>query len=406
MHAFATTQRTGRGAFQRAAARAPSAAAYRADEARAGVPRWLRGQVEARLPVQAKLEVSAPGDRFEQEADQAAAAVMSGRGAAVDAAPRAVAPMLYRMEARPEDLVDSASPSEGGLAPAEDEADPATVQRSAEPGTPDAGPGFERSLQQSGGGRGHTLPAYVRGFMERGFDRDFSGVRIHSDANADRLARQIHARAFTHGSDIYFARSQYQPASQQGRHLLAHELAHVVQQSDGRVARQVQRATRCNAYPGYNAGANLMTYNCGGLATRTYQFIAPASAVHQTVQNEFVAPYCPQGDCGPGDVRFWQWEYDMHFEDDLGNRLTPDHRDFHVVAGRADSSGADPTDVYTKNGRRQVHGPGSGPSFQPAARDRTLSNDPSETPVTHNGRPMFSVRSNMSEYITCAGCHP
>lgn len=122
----------------------------------------------------------------------------------------------------------------------------------------------------------------------------------------------------------------------------------------------------------------------------------------------FVGPGSPSGNhCGAGKVKFWLWEYDMHSEDSSGTRLSPDHRDFHVVAGRADAIGADPNDVYSKNGARRVKGPGTGPGFRPAARERYLSNDSSETPATlPDGSPLFVVRSNMSEDITCARCHP
>ena len=100
------------------------------------------------------------------------------------------------------------------------------------------------------------------------------------------------------------------------------------------------------------------------------------------------------------------WEYDMHFENDLGTVIRAASPDFHIVAGRTDLTGADPTDVYSKNGHRKVYGPGTGPGFKPAARERSTSNDPSETPSTYMGRPVFKVRSNMTESITCAGCYP
>ena len=53
---------------------------------------------------------------------------------------------------------------------------------------------------------------------------------MHTDATADGLARAVSARAFTTGSDVYFASGEYRPGSSDGDRLLAHELSHVVQQ--------------------------------------------------------------------------------------------------------------------------------------------------------------------------------
>ena len=81
----------------------------------------------------------------------------------------------------------------------------------------------------SGGGK--PLPDSVRGQMEAALGANFSNVRVHVGPQAERIG----AIAFTVGSDIYFAPGRYQPATVQGRQLLGHELAHVVQQRAGRV---------------------------------------------------------------------------------------------------------------------------------------------------------------------------
>jgi Domain of unknown function (DUF4157) len=59
---------------------------------------------------------------------------------------------------------------------------------------------------------------------------DLSDVRVHTDDNADRLNRSVSARAFATGTDVYFAKGEYSPGSASGDKLIAHELAHVVQQ--------------------------------------------------------------------------------------------------------------------------------------------------------------------------------
>jgi len=89
---------------------------------------------------------------------------------------------------------------------------------------------IESNLNSSKG-RGATLPAAIREQMESSFGADFSNVRIHNDSSAVQMSRDLNAQAFTHGSDIYFNSGKYDANSKGGKHLLAHELTHVVQQN-------------------------------------------------------------------------------------------------------------------------------------------------------------------------------
>ena len=111
-------------------------------------------------------------------------------------------------------------------------------------------PGFDRQVQRSGGGlleggrvhpdvtaqinsargRGMPLDAGVREQMAGALGDSFADVRVHHDSLASTLAQSVQARAFTTGSDIFFARGEYSPGAAAGRELLAHELTHVVQQ--------------------------------------------------------------------------------------------------------------------------------------------------------------------------------
>jgi len=77
---------------------------------------------------------------------------------------------------------------------------------------------------------GQPLDPDTRVFMESRFQRDFSAVRVHTDARAADSARVLQARAWAWGSDVAFARGAYAPGTPAGRRLLAHELTHVVQQ--------------------------------------------------------------------------------------------------------------------------------------------------------------------------------
>ena len=91
--------------------------------------------------------------------------------------------------------------------------------------------------------RGEPLADRVRARFEPRFDADFEDVRVHRDARAAELAAGLGARAFTVDRDIVFGSGEYDPNSRTGRTLLAHELAHVVQQRDGSPALQRQALT-------------------------------------------------------------------------------------------------------------------------------------------------------------------
>ena len=84
-----------------------------------------------------------------------------------------------------------------------------------------------------GGGGSGGMPASVQAKMETAFGSDFSNVQIHANSSD---ATAMGALAYTQGTDIHFAPGQYDPGSSAGQELLGHELAHVVQQSEGRVA--------------------------------------------------------------------------------------------------------------------------------------------------------------------------
>ncbi len=76
------------------------------------------------------------------------------------------------------------------------------------------------------------IPDDVKVRAESAFNTDFSNVRVHANSSK---APEVGALAYTQGSDIHFAQGHYSPGSSSGNRLLGHELAHVVQQSQGRV---------------------------------------------------------------------------------------------------------------------------------------------------------------------------
>ncbi|WP_318701549.1 DUF4157 domain-containing protein [Roseofilum sp. SID2] len=119
---------------------------------------------------------------------------------------------------------------------------PATVQADSD-GSFQASSGIESKIKSKEGG-GSSLPTETKGFMESRFNNDFSGVRVHTDSDAVQMNKDLGAKAFTHKKDIYFNSGQYNPGSTGGKHLLAHELTHTIQQTGPSVKTQpdVQKA--------------------------------------------------------------------------------------------------------------------------------------------------------------------
>jgi hypothetical protein len=85
-------------------------------------------------------------------------------------------------------------------------------------------------VNQALGTSGQPLDTSTRTFMESRFGHDFGSVRVHNDSLASESARAVNAKAYTVGKDIVFDRGLYNPGTEGGDHLLAHELAHTIQQ--------------------------------------------------------------------------------------------------------------------------------------------------------------------------------
>ncbi len=137
------------------------------------------------------VPVGAPGDAHEREAEQVADMISTGRPLPTTPfAPRGLGAQRKAASIRPL----SAAPA---------------LRLAKEPGAP--------------------LSKGERGFFEPRFGRGLGGVRVHHWPSSEALSRQIDARAFTIGNDIFFAPGEYAPQTHRGRHLLAHELTHTLQ---------------------------------------------------------------------------------------------------------------------------------------------------------------------------------
>jgi hypothetical protein len=122
------------------------------------------------------------------------------------------------------------------------------LQRRASAGaSPGAVPGDVQSSIRNKTTGGEPLSAEVRGHMESRFNADFSHIRIHKDNEAASLNNRLSARAFTYQNHIFFSRDQYQPGNSEGKHLLAHELTHTIQQ--GHATQQTSQASTTASTP-------------------------------------------------------------------------------------------------------------------------------------------------------------
>jgi hypothetical protein len=128
----------------------------------------------------------------------------------------------------------------------------AALQRKAGP----TGPGtFAEAASLVGAGGGAALDTGVQRQMEGSFGADFSSVRVHQDS---AQASSVGALAYTQGDDVHFAPGQYAPGSQSGNELIGHELTHVVQQREGRVATPQAKGAPINDDAGLEAEADTM----------------------------------------------------------------------------------------------------------------------------------------------------
>jgi len=166
---------------------------------RRGVARWAQTGEITEVPDELKGELM--GANLLAAADR----LLSGVGGAIGSAVSAIAGGVKKAASAIGSLF--AKEREGGV---RDAGDPQEIQAQL------------RS--------GHPLDGGIKSRMETAFEGDFSHVRVHTDSSAAELSTRLNARAFTIGRDVAFASGEYQPGSVIGDALIAHELAHVMQQ--------------------------------------------------------------------------------------------------------------------------------------------------------------------------------
>ncbi|MCB0397539.1 MAG: DUF4157 domain-containing protein [Flavobacteriales bacterium] len=217
---------------------------------------------------QPRLKVGAPGDKYEREADAMADRVVSrspapspvtNGGNGIQRQPMEEEEEMMQMQPmeeeeemmqmKPEEEEETVQmkcakcEAEEGMMqrqPMEDEeemmqpkmAEGSTTQpaiQRSENGQHHASSNISNRIAASRG-NGQSMPSSVQNEMSAGLGADFSNVNIHTDSTAVQLSSELGAHAFTVGNDVYFNQGKYDPASSGGKHLLAHELTHTIQQ--------------------------------------------------------------------------------------------------------------------------------------------------------------------------------
>ena len=166
--------------------------------------------------LQAKLRIGQPGDIYEQEADRVAERVMR---------------MPDVSEAKDTRIQRKCPKCLNGLRGllGKDKKDEKLQAKETRGETPEVTSRIEANIKALMDG-GQPLPESTRAFFEPRFGYDFSQVRIHTDAHTTESARAFNAQAYTVGRDVVFGAGQYAPTTSHGQRVLAHELAHVIQQ--------------------------------------------------------------------------------------------------------------------------------------------------------------------------------
>jgi hypothetical protein len=104
---------------------------------------------------------------------------------------------------------------------------------------------IETTIQSAKSG-GSPLDAGLQRKMGKAMGADFSGVKVHTDSQSDKLNRSLSSRAFATGPNLFFKQGEYNPGSKTGQELIAHELTHVVQQNGGSIKRKLDKESQPN----------------------------------------------------------------------------------------------------------------------------------------------------------------
>lgn len=213
--------------------------------------------------IQTKLQTGTPGDRYEVEADKVADQVVNkpkggllqSKSDEIQQKPLAeTISMVQKQDMKEEETVQKKTEEkeekiqkkeeeketvqakcknceEEGKVQKKSKEEEKPVQTKSDASQPTtSSSSLETTLNRSKGS-GQKMEKSTQNEMESGFGTNFSNVTIHTDSNAVQMSEELGAHAFTHGNDVYFNNGKYNPNTKEGKHLLAHELTHTVQQT-------------------------------------------------------------------------------------------------------------------------------------------------------------------------------
>jgi hypothetical protein len=244
--------------------------------------------------VQTRLNVGEPGDAYEKEADHAADRVVKGLPASAQAGLQPAGIHRKPIFESENDPAERGKVQKKGSIPGSgaSKASDSGGSKAPVPGSSKASPAVESGIARSRGS-GSPLPATTRNQMESSFGADFSGVRVHQDSGAQEMNKDLNAQAFTHGKDIYFNKGKFSPGSSDGKHLLAHELTHVVQQTGGETAgeKPVQQKAAVGGTPMPIQKADAAGGSGGTGAAGAGGTGAPSSGAATPVTSDLLAKY-------------------------------------------------------------------------------------------------------------------
>ncbi|MBL7879000.1 MAG: DUF4157 domain-containing protein [Chryseobacterium gambrini] len=309
--------------------------------------------------IQKKLSVGSANDSYEVEADQVADKVMkmsepspqtTHTGALLQ---KKCATCEQEEKLRMKPLAESISP---------------LIQRSSSEIGGVAPSHVENQINSSRGG-GSVMDHETKNFMENRFGTDFSDVKIHTGSEAVQMSRELNSQAFAVGNDIYFNEGKYNPTSDSGKHLLAHELTHTIQQSGG-VGRKIQKSANTCTYGEIRQWA----------ITSLRDFSAPANLANV---KSTIGSVCTQRNCHcvdgsnatePGDQHAWQNIVNATGGNDLSNNAN------YMCVGSQNCGFVHQCQPVYQPGERR-----------PAIRERTTNLQPVAT-LNINGHSLYFYR--------------
>ncbi|PWJ57483.1 uncharacterized protein DUF4157 [Dyadobacter jejuensis] len=212
---------------------------------------------EQAFRIQPKLSIGSPDDPYEREADDVANRVMR-----MPSTPFSPSQSAYGIQMK----CAACAHQEEEVHRKVSETTP-FIQKSGLSGGMQASDSVSSEIAATRGA-GSPLAEGPKSFMESRFGMDFGSVRIHDNSTSSQLSERLNAQAFTVGSDIYFNSGKYQPDSDSGKQLLAHELTHTIQQNQGDIKPKIQRQAY---WVGIKEGGKKMT----------------GTHIHNTVLKEF-----------------------------------------------------------------------------------------------------------------------